>query len=307
LAPPSAGSGGPAGSAIIGSAVGAFIGGVAEGTVDAWQADNLGDSWRIQRSDKNYAGTDFIGVRDDGEGYTYSWRIGAGIVLSYRDLPGTGNSTCELSATGTRWDDQLSGCGARNIFRGESGHDWLKGEGGNDILSGGSGYDTLDGGIGNDLLQGGDHADLIFGGAGNDRIYGNTATESGGDDSGDNLNGDSGNDTLYGGGKDDRLWGGANHNVLIGNSGQDHFIFAHAAEHSSRANDVDFLDGDRVSNFGTVVAFTQHYANGWHQLDSITDQYGNRVVVDAAADEFVRHDAFTISAARAMTDDWLAA
>ena len=134
------------------------------------------------------------------------------------------------------------------------------GSGFNDTLTGDTGANTLDGGAGNDTLNGGAGADTLTGGTGTDTVdysndsaavtvnlAGNTATDGAGDTdtlssienatgSGFNdtitgstgantLAGGAGNDTIVGGAGDDTLIGGTRADMLTGGTGSDTFTW----------------------------------------------------------------------------------
>jgi Ca2+-binding RTX toxin-like protein len=82
-------------------------------------------------------------------------------------------------ASGSAFDDTISGDGNDNILQGNAGNDWV---------SGGAGQDTIGGGDDDDVLSGGNEADTINGDDGDDTISG--------DESSDSLNGNDGFNTL---------------------------------------------------------------------------------------------------------------
>ncbi|HEX9822928.1 MAG TPA: calcium-binding protein [Actinomycetota bacterium] len=65
------------------------------------------------------------------------------------------------NVTGSRFADDLTGDGSRNVLEGGAGFDRVSGLDGDDVLLGGSGADRLDGGLGSDLCQGGPGVDVV--------------------------------------------------------------------------------------------------------------------------------------------------
>lgn len=111
------------------------------------------------------------------------------------------------NATGSPFNDVITGNDARNK---------LAGNGGNDRISGLKGKDKLLGQLGDDFLFGGPGDDKLIGGANNDRLSG------GGDD--DLLKGNDGNDTLKGGSGNDRFKGGPGGDIAKGGGQRDKFF-----------------------------------------------------------------------------------
>ena len=139
------------------------------------------------------------------------------------------------NATGSAFNDTLTGDGAANA---------LTGNGGNDVLNGGAAADQLYGGDGDDTLTGGLGTDTMDGGAGIDLADYSTATAAllvnmttltfTGDAAGDVLSniegiiasgmddtlvGDTSANFFYGGAGNDSMSGGAGADTLDGNTG----------------------------------------------------------------------------------------
>lgn len=80
-------------------------------------------------------------------------------------LGGTDTISLIENASGSKFDDTMTGNGAKNEFEGQGGDDTLSGGANDDRLEGQDGDDTLDGGTGDDELSGGDGNDTMTGGA----------------------------------------------------------------------------------------------------------------------------------------------
>jgi Ca2+-binding RTX toxin-like protein len=208
--------------------------------------------------------------------------------------------------TGSSFDDQIVGDGARNFLSGEAGNDTLDGAGGDDILFRSLGDDTLVGGEGDDefgdlvwdQLPGNDRFD---GGPGEDAILypldhgpvqvdlgAGTATGEGADtftgiedlfgsDGNDTIIGDDGPNVLSGGyGGSDTIHGGGGNDSLIG----DEWFFFDLMPFYD-----DVLDGGPgidvvwlgLASRGLQVDLTAGTATGagWDQLLGIEDVVGS--------------------------------
>jgi Ca2+-binding RTX toxin-like protein len=84
----------------------------------------------------------------------------------------------DLSGTGNRFDNSISGSSGDNKLVGGSGNDSLAGGSGEDRLHGQSGNDSLRGGKGDDDLIGGSGSDILRGDAGRDAFVFNAVSES---------------------------------------------------------------------------------------------------------------------------------
>lgn len=95
----------------------------------------------------------------------------------------TDSFTSIENATGSVFDDSLTGDGGANILYGQYGDDILNGAGGNDTLGGDDGYDTLNGGAGTDTaIIAGQSANFVFtGSTGNFTAYDTTNAGAGTD------------------------------------------------------------------------------------------------------------------------------
>jgi Ca2+-binding RTX toxin-like protein len=99
------------------------------------------------------------------------------IDLALGTATGEGNDTLVNieNATGSGFDDSITGNTLANVLNGGGGNDTLHGADGNDTLVGGSGRDTLFGDSGHDTLKW-DSVDSFDGGAGFDTLDANVAT-----------------------------------------------------------------------------------------------------------------------------------
>ena len=146
---------------------------------------------------------------------------------------GTDTITNMENATGSAFDDILSGNASGNVLSGGAGDDELSGLAGDDTLIGGAGGDIIDGGTGVDTASFKDadqgvSVDLTITteqnteGAGSDRIIHVENLEGSAYD--DALTGDAGNNTIIGGAGDDLLTGGAGDDVIDGGIGENDLV-----------------------------------------------------------------------------------
>ncbi|HEV2043532.1 MAG TPA: calcium-binding protein, partial [Sphingomicrobium sp.] len=128
-------------------------------------------------------------------------------------------------ASGTAYDDVLTGNGGDNWIWGEGGNDTLSGGGGNDLVETDAGNSVLDGGLGNDTagFQGidtftsGVTVSLALQGAAQSVAAGSSITLS----NFENLTGTTHDDTLSGDGNDNILAGNLGNDTLAGGAGND--------------------------------------------------------------------------------------
>lgn len=98
---------------------------------------------------------------------------GVAINLDDKSVRFTGKNKADTlrsieNATGTRFDDVITGDDSTNILTGGAGNDKIAGLGGDDIIDGGPGRDDLSGGTGNDLIYVQGDEKKVLGGAGTD-------------------------------------------------------------------------------------------------------------------------------------------
>ena len=174
-------------------------------------------------------------------------------------------------ATGTDYNDLLTGDGGDNGLDGGGGNDVLRGGNGNDLLIGSGGIDTADysveaGEFGNiiatvlddvvtvaDTFDGQDTLDgveNIIGTAGADQIAMNSADNA--------IDGGAGDDVIDGGAGNDMIAGGSGGDVLAGGDGEDMLSYAGSAAGvrvNLVANAVNGGDatGDTISGFEGVI------------------------------------------------------
>ena len=99
---------------------------------------------------------------DVGHGITFDFNLANNVVDD-----GYGNTENALGVeeiVGSRFNDRLTGNGAKN---------WLFGNDGNDTIGGGAGDDNVGGDWGSDRILGGGGHDHVYGGGGNDTLTGN--------------------------------------------------------------------------------------------------------------------------------------
>ncbi|WP_424976870.1 calcium-binding protein [Leisingera sp. S232] len=139
---------------------------------------------------------------------------------------------------GSAFDDDLSGNGGRNYFRGLEGNDTINGRGGRDEVrydrdfrfggedgvkvNLGKGF-AIDGFGDRDKLR---NIDDVRASDMADKLIGNRrGNDMEGEGGNDTLEGKGGNDTLYGEDGNDRLIGGGGSDGLFGGNGVDRFVF----------------------------------------------------------------------------------
>jgi len=256
----------------------------------------------------------------------------AGVVVDLEADTATGGSGSDTltdieNATGTAFNDVLTGCGCDNRLVGGAGNDHVEGGAGDDIMDGGAGVDTLsfasatdyvtvdlslltqqDTGDGFDTFRGFENLvgsayddelygsaldNDIQGGAGFDYISGGGRNDTlhGGDDD-DDLSGDNGNDTLMGDLGDDYLLGGVGNDLLFGGDGSDTAVYAESAGRVS----VD------------LAIATQQYTigQGYDTLRGIENLFGSafddKLYGDAGANEITGFFGGDILTGRAGAD-----
>jgi Ca2+-binding RTX toxin-like protein len=182
-------------------------------------------------------------------------------------------------ATGSPFDDVLSGDARVNRLSGGGGNDWLLAGAGDDFLIGGAGGDFLDGQAGEDHMAGGPGDDVYrvggrgdgvseTGGEGLDTIEssisyeleanvenlalrGAAANATGNEldneiagNAGDNrLTGGDGRDTLYGGDGQDSLYGNRGYDRLEGGAGRDRLYGGLGDEEIDGGDGDDWIQG----------------------------------------------------------------
>lgn len=136
------------------------------------------------------------------------------------------------------------GAGDDNVT-GANNADMLMGGLGDDYVNGLAGDDSILGGDGNDYLVGGDDDDLIDGGDGDDVAYGGNGDDNVVGGTGyDVLSGDYGNDNLYGGDQGDGLGGGDGDDYISGGSGNDEMAGGSGNDGLDGGSGDDYIAGD---------------------------------------------------------------
>ena len=105
---------------------------------------------------------------DGGHGITFDFNLANNVVDD-----GYGNTENALGVEeviGSRFNDRLTGNGAKNWLGGNDGNDTINGGGGEDDLWGEWGSDRISGGGGNDHISGGGDNDTLTGNAGGDQF-----------------------------------------------------------------------------------------------------------------------------------------
>ncbi|BDI61690.1 hypothetical protein [Qipengyuania nanhaisediminis] len=168
------------------------LGGDGDDTLTGTAGDDIIDGEAGNDTLYGMAGNDWLigGAGDDdiwgGDGIDIAAYETAGaavtIDLAITGAQNTGGAGIDMlaeieGASGSIYDDQISGNGLANLLFGFGGNDTIHGRGGNDdiygedgddMLYGEAGIDYLFGGAGNDWLDGGTDADRLEGGAGDD-------------------------------------------------------------------------------------------------------------------------------------------
>ena len=219
--------------------------------------DTLRNFENITGSDWNdtFIGTAGDNVFNGGAGYDmvdYSNATGAiTINLGIGTAQNTGSAGTDTfisieHATGSQFDDVITGTNYWNNLYGGDGNDTLNGMGGGDNLFGGNGDDRLYGGSGADTLTGGQGNDLLDGGADTDEasyadatngvtvsllLAGQQQQTNWGLDtliSIENLTGSNSADTLIGDANNNVIDGGAGNDNMDGGLGNDTVRFQYA-------------------------------------------------------------------------------
>lgn len=168
--------------------------------------------------------------------------IAGGIEETYADIQ---------NATGSAFNDSLTGGDDDNVLVGGAGIDTLTGGNGNDILTGGADADVLDGGFGIDTADYSESLEAV-----NINLLLGTAT--GGDAAGDTfagieiIQGSALDDALTGASDDDIFNGGEGNDTLVGNIGRDVLSGGVGEDNLTGGSGVDTISGgaDNDTIFG---------------------------------------------------------
>jgi Ca2+-binding RTX toxin-like protein len=182
---------------------------------------------------------------------------------SFVSIENATGSNFNDTLTGTATGNQLDGGEGNDILNGNEGNDTLYGRTGNDRLYGGTGDDTLYGSEGNDYLWGNEENDVLWGGTGDDVLSGGHGDDylSGG--SGDDyIRGDFGNDTIYGGEGNNTIFaGGGNDKVFLIDGPQarssNNIVTLGAGDDKVIINKRDGLDVIKDFQHGDIIDFSQ--------------------------------------------------
>ena len=206
-------------------------------------------------------------------------------------VPGSSDETQpadpDLTLTGGRSDDILTGLGGDDTVVGGDGIDQLTGRGGDDVLQGGDGADVAHGGDGADTLQGGNGDDLLSGEDGDDKLVGGAGADTLlGHEGDDSLYGGAGADTLLGGGGADSLVGGDADDWLAGGLGDDGLIGDAGSDTLDGGAGNDVIDGRE-----SVNAFPEmDFLNGGDGDDTLHLGAGDYATGGTGADTFAVTD-----------------
>jgi Ca2+-binding RTX toxin-like protein len=224
-------------------------------------------------------------------------------------------------ATGSDYNDTLTGDDDANTLNGGDGDDTLDGGLGGDTLNGGDGNDALTGGLGADTMVGGDGDDTfdegaatsgkddMTGGLGDDTVdYSARTTDTivnldgnlGSDDSGEDTDGDgtadeedafltvedaltgSGDDTIIGNASDNLLSGGAGADDMDGDTGVDTLDYSADTVGVVVNLSTEVASGGDAA--GDVIANFEN-ATGGAGSDSLTGTNDDNELIGGAGDD----------------------
>ncbi|MBK6998547.1 MAG: hypothetical protein IPH35_00710 [Rhodoferax sp.] len=237
------------------------------------------------------AGNDTLDGGADGgiAEYYYDATGPVTVNLSLGTASGTGVGSDILlsitSASGSNYDDTLTG---------DANGNGLTGYGGNDSISAGAGSDNLVGGQGNDTLDGGADSDTIAYWDATSAITVNlgsgTATGGAGDDtliSIENVSGSSFGDTLIGDANNNQISGNLGNDTLTGGAGSDTFRILAGTSDSSADTITDFSTGSTgdileipTGYFANFPSGSNPFSNGYARLS----QSGTNTLLDLDPD-----------------------
>jgi Ca2+-binding RTX toxin-like protein len=208
-------------------------------------------------------------------------------------------------ATGSAFNDTITGNDSPNRLNGGDGNDSLFGGVGNDVLNGGKGNDDLHGQADNDTLNGGSgagvgppawtDADVIDGGTGVDTVSYSTRTANvtvtigAGANDGENLEGDNvfaGVEKVTGGKGNDNITGDVSPETLTGGPGDDTMNGGGGADLLSGQGGDDTLTGGPAKDIlsggpGADVFHTQDGVKDTINCGDGTDNTADRDAIDS--------------------------
>ncbi len=173
------------------------------------------------------------------------------------------------NATGSDFNDQITGNDAANTLVGAAGEDRIWGGRGNDSIEGGAGRDELHGGDGDDLIVGGTGLNILYGDGGNDRLIGGNERNS--------LYGADGNDRLEGGADSDVLDGGTGVDSMVGGGGADVYEVDSAGD-----TVIELADGGHDMVYSQVDIILSDHIEDLSLSGNAANATGN------ASDNFIR-------------------
>lgn len=255
---------------VIGTAVNVSDGGTHAVTFDGFENFTI---YTGSGADSITAGNGANVIHTNGGNDTVTTGNGSSQVVG-----GAGNDTITAGDGGNDlWggsgnDTITAGAGADSL-NGGVGDDTLSGGGGNDMLDGSTGNDTISGGLGNDTLMGGTGNNTLDGGADTDTADYSLSTKAVTVNLGlssaqavnsletdtltsiENVTGSAFRDTLMGSAGDNVLNGGLGADHMNGGGGSDTFVYALAAESTSKNYDTisDFRPSNDTIDFGFQV------------------------------------------------------
>lgn len=183
------------------------------------------------------------------------------------------------NASGSAFNDSLTGDANDNIFYGRDGNDSISSLAGNDTIYGGIGADNITAGDGNDWLAGEAGADTLDGGNGSDYAYYGASTaavtvnlttnvNTGGDAQGDSL---LNIENVSGSNFSDTVTGDVNANIISAADGNDTLAGGAGADTLDGGNGVDTADYSSSSTAVTINLVTNVNTGGDAQGDSLAN------------------------------------
>ncbi len=237
------------------------------------------------------AGNDTLNGGADGgiAEYYYDATGPVTVNLSQGTASGTGVGSDTLlnitSASGSNYDDTLTGNANGNGLIGYGGNDSISAGAGADNLVGGQGNDTLDGGADSDSIEYWDATSAVTvnlslgtasGGSGNDTLIGI-----------ENVSGGAFGDTLIGDANNNQLSGNLGNDTLTGGAGSDTFRILAGASDTSADTITDFSTGSTgdvlaipTESFANFPSGSNPFSNGYARLS----QSGSNTLLDLDPD-----------------------
>jgi len=191
------------------------------------------------------------------------------------------------NATGSAFNDVLTGDGGANVINGAGGNDTISSGAGDDTVLGGTGNDTMNGAAGTDTV---DYSSATAGVTVSLAISAAQNTVGAGTDTlqnFENLTGSAFNDILTGDGGNNIIIGGAGNDTMNGGAGNDSFVF-----NAGFGQDTITAFGDAGTNQDVIDFSTAVFAN-FAAVQAAIHQVGADVHIDVNASTSITLTSFT--------------